>query len=207
MFPIECASDVRSSGHDAAPRRAHNGKWAMGKMYTMLGVRAVLCLMRTVDRHLTLLRCRCCMYYGVNDHESPPSVLTITTLVAVRFVDAVFRTRLTRPRYPDPEADQVVPLRTPASASCSVQLSSAGVHVRPSLGLFLWARSVWESATSRSVSYRLQLATSPYAIFPAGAVPIAAHSVGNNIPGRVSNRDFDPNDCFGGYRDPDSSAS
>ena len=113
MFPIECAS-VRSSGHDAAPLRVHHGMWAMGKTSTTLEVRTVLCLMRTVDRRLTLLRCRCCMYYGLNGQDGPPSLLTITTLVTSTcifgFVDGAFRTRLTRPRYPDPEADQLVPL-------------------------------------------------------------------------------------------------
>ena len=117
------------------------------------------------------------------------SPLTIATLVSVRFADAAFARGSQDPGTPIRKPISWFRLRT-SERFLFRATQSAWVHARPSLGLFLWAHSVWESG-----HFKVRLLSTgqvpTYAIFPAGAVPIAAHSVGNNIPGRVPIHDFD----------------
>ena len=136
---------------------AYHAMWAMGKTYAMLEVRTVLPLMCTVDRRLTLLRCRCCLLYAVNVHESLSVALAADHCHArqsgsqTRHSHEAHKTQV--PRSGSRSAGSA---RAPASVSCSVQLSSTWpgsilVHLSDSS---CGRTSSGKTATSSSVSYR-----------------------------------------------------
>lgn len=136
---------------------AYHAMWAMGKTYAVLEVRTVLPLMCTVDRRLTLLRCRCCLLYAVNVHESLSVALAADHRHArqCQVRRRGIRTRLTRPRYPDPEADQLVPVAHQRAFLVPCNSAAPGstlVHLSDSS---CGRIASGKAATSRSVSYRL----------------------------------------------------